>query len=738
VKAKVFQALVCAIPLVAPAVTGAVDASVGVGPIEEVIIIGTRSDARELPGSAWVIDAAELEVYHYTDIHRVLAPVPGVYAIDEEGLGLRPNIGIRGSGTERSGKITLAEDGILIAPAPYADPAAYYFPTTGRMSGIEILKGTPLLAQGPYTVGGAVNLLSTPLLEDSGGWLTSEYGRYDEGRLHTGVGDRGDTYGWLLETHQQRSDGFQTIDRSDRDTGLQKGDYVAKLQLNTPASFAGPYQQVDLKLAYADEESDSSYLGLTDADFDISPYRRYGLTKLDQMDNDWRGGTLGYTVKFRDSLSWNTVGYHNRFERDWFKSDRIGGASLNDVIDAANQGDSTAIAQLQGSADTLVDIKHNNRTYRSRGIQSRLNWDLAIGGIDHGVQFGARLHRDDIDRFQPVEQFNQIDGELVFVGEVAPIGSNNREESADARALWLLDTLGVTDSADLMLALRYEDIDTARTEYATPDRSMLAPADRQISNNTREWLPGAGLTWQLSDRWQWLAGVHRGMAPPGAGAIDGTDPEISVNYETGFRYGLSDLHVELIGFYSDYENSVRLCSVAFPCANGADSGSEQLGEAIIQGLEAAIEYRPQWVGLSWPLQLSYTYTDAEVTADSADGAVLDGDLYPYIPRDQLYVGVGVEAPAGWSLNTAARYVSAMCIDFECERPGTDNPFRKTDSVFVMDLAAGYQLSSVTRVYARVDNLFDSDFIVSRSPAGARVNKPRAAILGFTVQFSAES
>ena len=65
-------------------------------------IIGRSSDVADVPGSAHVVDSETLEIFNDSDILRVLRTVPGVYIQEEEGFGLRPNIGIRGSGLDRS------------------------------------------------------------------------------------------------------------------------------------------------------------------------------------------------------------------------------------------------------------------------------------------------------------------------------------------------------------------------------------------------------------------------------------------------------------------------------------------------------------------------------------------------------------------------------------------------------------------------------------------------------------
>jgi Fe(3+) dicitrate transport protein len=55
----------------------------------------------------------------------------------------------------------------LVAPSPYTSHQHITFPTTGRIHSVEVLKGPAAVSQGPQTIGGAINLISTPIPNSS-------------------------------------------------------------------------------------------------------------------------------------------------------------------------------------------------------------------------------------------------------------------------------------------------------------------------------------------------------------------------------------------------------------------------------------------------------------------------------------------------------------------------------------------------------------------------------------------
>jgi len=466
-------------------------------PLEEVVTIGSRAEIEKIAGSAYFIGEDILDKFEYSDVQRISREVPGVSIQIEDGYGLRPNISIRGVATERSGRITLLEDNVLVAPAPYSAPSAYYFPTAGRIQSFEVVKGPAAITQGPYTIGGALNMVSTAIPETQQGKLMLEYGEDNTARIHATYGGQTESgFGYLLEAHQWQSDGFQSIDRSENDTGLDVTDYTVKLAYAPQ----GSAHSVELKLQKADQSSEQSYLGLSDVDFRQDAYRRYGAHEQ---------AILRYRFELNDDIVLSATAYNNTHERDWFKTEGIdfdGSDNAQDfsrtswanVINAVNTGsslDGASANQLQailnGSEDTLagsIQLRSNAREYFSRGLQFKLDWAAIVGDTKHNIEAGVRYHEDEEDRLQRNSTYQQLDGRLVLndLGELGNAG--NRIQEAQATALYVHDRIEIGNWV-VTPGLRYESIDQSRTRFRDGAQRTFRD-DRE--NHTSVLLPGLG------------------------------------------------------------------------------------------------------------------------------------------------------------------------------------------------------------------------------------------------------
>ena len=691
--------------------------------IPTITIIGTPEESSRITGSAHVVTEEELEQFDYDDINRVLNVVPGVYVREEDGFGLRPNIGLRGGSSDRSQKVTLLEDGVLFGPAPYSAPAAYFFPLTVRMTGVEVFKGPTAISQGPQTVGGAINLLSASVPNERGGFFEASGGSDAFRRAHVRYGGPLGDFGLLGEFVHVGSDGFKDLDGGG-DTGFTKNEAMAKVR-----RALGP-GVLELRLGYADEVSDETYLGLTEADFRADPNRRYRASQLDEFDWDWNGIRLDWSQDLfgGDFLA---SGYSHQFQRAWRKFNNFGGTSdiaevladpttpshayLYSVLTGATNGD-----PVDEDDDILVGT--NDRDFRSSGLQGRQIWDLERWGGEHKLEVGLRLHSDRIERTHDQFAYEMTNGELIrnaLPGGFTVLNAGR----TNAAALWVRNEARY-GKWTIAPGVRIEQISW---EFTDRIAGIQRDDDYVIA------LPGLGVNYALTPQVNLIAGVHKGFSPATVGPSEDLEPEEAINYELGGRVQQAFGHFELIGFYSDYSNLTATCTFSSGCQ--VLDTQTNAGAVDVYGVETS--YRHEWTLAEFriPTHLGYTYTDTEFqesfeSGDPRYGTVLAGFELPYIPEHRLNAQVGLDYGV-WSTRLSATYQSRMR---DVAGDGPIEASNGSDSFTVLDLAAAWQLRPNLELSARVDNLLDREFIVSRRPFGARPGKPLSALVGVRYAF----
>jgi Fe(3+) dicitrate transport protein len=365
-----------------------------VNSLEQITIVGEKS--KFIPGAGQYIGVKKLTQLNQPNINNVLRTIPGVNIRDEEGFGLRPNIGLRGTPVNRSAKITLMEDGILIAPAPYADPSAYYFPTFSRMQGIEVLKGCSQIKYGPYTIGGAVNLLSTAIPNSFKGFAQLSCGSFATNQQRIWVGNHHENFDYVIEINRIASNGFKELDNGSN-TGFDRRDIMGKLRWHTNKKVKIP-QSVTLKVLNTTEKGNETYLGLTYEDYKANPLKRYSGTQNDILNLKHSHISLNHTIVPSKNVLVNTTTYYSFTYRDWDRANMFGGKSISNILadPIVNQ---LGYEIMSGKANGYIEGQMSNRTYLSKGLQTNAQYFFTTKEVSHKFQLGFRFHKDQANRF---------------------------------------------------------------------------------------------------------------------------------------------------------------------------------------------------------------------------------------------------------------------------------------------------------------------------------------------------
>ena len=693
------------------------------------IIVTAEEGSPRVAGAAQKIDEEQLEQFEYDDIERVLAQVPGVSTRGEDGYGLRPNIGIRGVNSDRSAKVTLLEDGVPLAPAPYAAPAAYYFPMSTRLTGVEVFKGAAATRHGPQTVAGAINLLTRPVPEDSEWEVDLAGGLRRTARLHAFAGNGNETAGWLVEGVHLRTAGFKELDTGGP-TGFDRSELMAKGRWSPAAD-----HRLGLKLGFSNKTSNETYLGLSQSDYAANPYRRYAATSEALMAWNRTQAELSWVALPSESWSVRTVAYHHYLTRAWTKFARFGGTvdghALMQEDPTTGQG-AVYLDILRGLEDSTtpeqaIHIGTNDRRFHAYGLQTFARFVDSTGKVRHTVDMGVRLHLDAMSRVHTEDPYDMQNGVLV------------RNDS---------DTLTTLDSTAWARALSahvHEDLrwkvlhflPGARVEVVRTQRNDKgAPAEAPITRTVV--LPGAGAMVDVTPSWSIFGGMYRGFSPVPPGEPEDVQPELSWNQEAGTRVAFGDFHAELVGFVNEYDNLTGQCTISGGCNGDALDQQFSGGAARVHGLEASLQHVVLLPGaFSMPLMGSYTFTRGQfrtgfVSEFPQFGEVDEGDYLPYVAEHQGYGRLSVAHPR-FDVGVGVSARSAM-LDAAGQWPAGEND---VPSLVLLDGGLRAFVTDRLTAYATGTNLTGSTAITSWRPIGARPTAPLQVMVGVEVRSPEE-
>jgi Fe(3+) dicitrate transport protein len=693
----------------------------------QITVLGTSPELlKRLPGTYDKIKTRELRNIDPISSNEILRKVPGMNLVDEEGLGLRLNIGIRGLDPDRSRNVLVLEDGIPIALNPYGEPELYFSPTIDKMSGVEVLKGSGQILFGPQTTGGVVNFLTQDPPETRTTNIRLRGGQGGYMSAYVSHGNSNEKAGFLVYGMHKRADQIGL-------TSFQLTDIGAKFKFEL-----SDRSRLGVKIGIYDEVSNSTYIGLTQTmydaggqDFvhmapnDLLPVRRYTLSAQHYFD-----------ISDKVTLKTTTFGYTTT--RNWRRQD----FSFNPS--AANQtgvvwGDESI---PDGAVYMLNTTGNRNRQFEVAGVEPQVTF-REVGGIDLHITTGARYLYE-----RAFEQF------IMGAKPDASAGNMRDNEVRTGRAISAYAQGGwdITSTITLTGGARLENYDyerhILRGRYVVDGTTQVRDTSVLAASNTFAFIPGAGISWRINHQWNIFSGIHRGFAPPRIkDAIDATglpldlDAEISTNSELGLRYEARDaVSFNLTAFWMNFDNQIIPVSQssgnlnATGLANGGATRHAGIELGTVLDLASVLKSRHQFL-----LDLSATYVDSRYNADRFIGSEqinVKGNKLPYAPDLMLWAGIQVQFAWGLGLNVNANFVNSQFADeLNTEMPSPNGRIGLIDSRMVWDASLHYRFKNPNIVF-RINgkNLTDARFIASRRPQGIRVGLPRLITAGVDVSF----
>jgi Fe(3+) dicitrate transport protein len=683
----------------------------------QIDVIGrTPAIINRIPGSATLISPSLMTNTHPLTGNEVLRKVTGVHVVDEEGIGLRTNIGIRGLDPDRSRTVLMLEDGVPIALAPYGEPEMYYTPAIDRMKSVEILKGSGSILFGPQTIGGVINYITDDPPAEQRTNLNISGGSEGYFLGEASYGTTLDNIGVNFNLLHKQADKIGV-------THFDVNDITAKVKFQlSEKSRAG------IKIGAYDEISNSTYIGITQTMYDKGDYFTV-IAPNDKLDIRRYSASVTHDYFFSENAYLRTTFFGYTTSRNWLRQD----FSRNSVTNGTGAvfGDTTV---ANGAVYMRNSTANRNRQFEVAGIEPRIYLNYSVVNLKSELEGGFRFLYE-----RAFEQ--RIDGSNAD----ALSGALREDEirTGYASSIFAQNRFYLTEDFTVIPGIRLENFDYERNIFRINfrDTSLIN------NNNVFSVVPGIGFNYNFNNMYSVFAGVHRGFAPPrikdaitnGGNALQ-LEAELSWNYEAGVRANLSSmLFLEITGYMLDFSNQIIPVSES---SGGSGTGLVNGGETLHMGLETGIRFAiDQLINTAYKISLGTNLTISKSNYDADRFIPVNGERInikanklPYAPEMYLSGMLDINSPFGLGVLFSGTYIGEQFTDeLNTTVPSADGQIGQMPSYFVFDVTGRYFFTGLnSSLYVSVKNLFDERYIASRRPQGIKVGIPRFITAGIEV------
>lgn len=580
--------------------------------------------------------------------------------------------------------INVMIDGVPASPLPYGWTAFSFLPVTpDRIFGVDYIRGAHSVRYSPNTVGGVLNFITTPIPEAPAATIRGTFGDFGYQSYYGSAGGTWDKTGVVGTYNYRTGDGYRD------NGGFTQHDVNAKAR-----QFLDDRSWLALSVSYMTDEHQAPG-GLTQAEFDAAPFAN------SRPRNRFEG----------DRLVTDMV-YHRDLESAGFVEGFAYFSETERNLDAQRP--------QTGAPATFMRWTDTSDFF---GVGARVEKPFTLAGMEHTVYGGVRYQREWLPHYRITSE--------PFTGGPATL-TQDQEFTLDTISAHVDDTFQPVERLAVNLGVRLEWLPNVeghdRVAGWTFDEEFFAA------------LPGAGLSYELTDRWAVFGNYFLGFRAPqvwgyGSAAAAGH----GLVFEEGRSAELGTRVQALAGFAAAvtlWRNEYDDFGVYY------DGSYNNLGKILANGVDLELTWE---AGRVWTPLDGFSVFGAVTFQDSELGSgPFDGNDVPYAWHEKASWRLRY-ARWGWTATLGGTYVGDSYSDeANTEAANANGNLGRNPSRVIWDarLAKLMALGKNADLELAVgsNNLFDEDWYVHSRGGffgpGLAAGPPRQVYgsVGVTVKF----